>query len=119
MVDGELEGVEVEAGAAGGDLVGREGVHHLGESDADGFGVCGVGKLERFGFWGWPFAGVKTQVEVAVGVVAERGRMALGAGGHDVAAFGEHEGTPTPPTLVLRGSRFDSVGCGMGGAACF
>jgi hypothetical protein len=95
-VGGNLEAVEKETGVAWGKPRRAERVEDLAERGLDVAAIGKVGELEWLrADWVGPLGqGMVTDVEVAVRFAMKRGRVAFGAGGHDVTAFGTHWGTP-------------------------
>ncbi len=122
IVNGELEGVEDDLGAAGVEAAVEDGVGDLGESELDGFGFLEGVDVDG-GIEGEADAEAKLgallllMVEVAEFVFAERGRAADDAVGLDVRAgadrfhsfkvstFQSGAKRDRPPVLVISARR--------------
>jgi hypothetical protein len=92
--DGDLQGVEHEAGGFAVELAGGQESHDFGERELDGIGVLKNGKAERGVATVARTVGVEfdalfvlAPVVVAEAVVAHGRRSALGARHHDVQAL--------------------------------
>ena len=103
---GEVEAVEEQSGAPGVDEGGAEGFKRHGDGLAEAAEI-----VEAYGGGSGPAGGwvaeVKLGMVVAKGLAAERGGVALPAGGHDVTTLDEpkHVHSPrgvSPHTLRLK-----------------
>ena len=84
----DLDAIEGEAGAAGIETAGIEGVEYLGNGDLDGAAVFEDTEPEVPIHFDGRRCGelVEAGVEVAIGLAAQSRCMALGSAGHDVPA---------------------------------